>query len=733
MRRTVAIVALGLLLWSAWPVPRFWALLVAFGLAYGVFSAEATLRFVVPFLRGRRALGLLAIMLLPALSALAVKGEDFLYGEGLHGIDENLRDRMRLEALPSIHPGVVFGDHPQQLFVFAPGARSVAVSLGTTRPPSVDALGHGLFRLRYDPRVSGALPPGATFSASLRVDGARYARELVAVAPSPHPRWLCLSADRARAYAPSEETDELVMVQDAGLGFRAPVGDGPTDCAASGDEVFVGHRYSSELLVLDGLTGRVKRRVEGKARALRLAVSRDGAFLFVALGGAEPGVEVRRLPGGDRTQFIALPSAPDWLVPAADGGLVVSFRRERTVRRLADEAGRFRLAEGQLPMERPVVTMAASPDGTLVYAAVSDFRDATGHGPHPLGNHFVQDQILTIRAESLKVVGRFMTGRRDARQDEPASITRGTSPMGIDPQADGTLLVTFAGSDEVARLDPSSGLDVLRFDTAEDGLPAPHGVARLASGRVVVASPAMGTLAVYEGARRVARVRLDDAARADADAVALRRHGERVFYEATRAGIACASCHVHADTDHAVHNIGPRLPLYTLGVRGLAGTAPYLRDASHPRMVDLLDISEVMLRGYLRGDRRRREALEAYLVSLPREPSPLDPPLETLRAGLDAFARASCDTCHALPAFTNLGQHPIRSIFPVYGQGAAPADVIDTPSLLGLHASAPYLQDGRAETLREVLTVHNPENRHGDTAALDEAEVDALVTFLEAL
>jgi hypothetical protein len=734
MRRTVAIVALGLLLWSAWPVPRFWALLLAFFAAWQVFNLERALRRpLLPSIRGAGALALLVVLPLPALRALSEKGEDLLYGEGLHGVTANLRDRMRLEALPSIHPGVIFGDHPQRLYAYAPGARTFALDLGTARAPEVDDLGHGLFRVRFDPRVHGALPRRASVRAELVVDGERYERELASVSPAPHPRWLCVSPDRARAYAPSEETDELVMVHDAGLGFRAEVGDGPTSCAVVGDEVFVGHRYAAALVALDARTGRERRRLEGPGRVERLAASLDGAYLFVAVGGPSPGIEVRALPGGERVAFVPTPSTPEWLVPAADGGVVAAFRRERTVRRVARTDGRFELERNELPMERPVITMAGSADGALVYAAVSDFRDSLGEGPHPLGNHFVQDQLLLVDAASLKVVGRFVTGRRDARQDEPATITRGASPMGLDPQPDGTLFVAFAGTDEVWRVDPLRGLVALRFETAADRLPAPHGVARLASGRVVVASPVGGAIGVYADGELAARALLDDPRRADRSAVELRRHGERVFFEATRAGISCDSCHLHADTDHSPHNIGPRLPLYTLTVRGLAGTAPYLRDASHARLGDLVDVSDFMLHGFLRGDRRRRPALEAYLSSLPREPSPRDPPLETLRAGLDAFFEASCDRCHALPAFTNLGPHPIRALFPVYGRRAMPADSLDTPSLLGLHASAPYLQDGRAETLRQVLRAENRANLHGNTAALDEAEADALIAFLEAL
>ena len=54
------------------------------------------------------------------------------------------------------------------------------------------------------------------------------------------------------------------------------------------------------------------------------------------------------------------------------------------------------------------------------------------------------------------------------------------------------------------------------------------------------------------------------------------------------------------------------------------------------------------------------------------------------------------------------------------------AEGFDVPTLLGLHASAPYLHDGRATTLAEVLVPpHAP--------ALSTADRDALAAFLATI
>ena len=57
----------------------------------------------------------------------------------------------------------------------------------------------------------------------------------------------------------------------------------------------------------------------------------------------------------------------------------------------------------------------------------------------------------------------------------------------------------------------------------------------------------------------------------------------------------------------------------------------------------------------------------------------------------------------------------------------------DTPSLRGIWHTAPYLHDGRAPTLRDVLVTHNPTDTHGHTSHLSESELQDLVAFLRSV
>ena len=89
-----------------------------------------------------------------------------------------------------------------------------------------------------------------------------------------------------------------------------------------------------------------------------------------------------------------------------------------------------------------------------------------------------------------------------------------------------------------------------------------------------------------------------------------------------------------------------------------------------------------------------------------------------------------CSTCHAGPLRTDGRRHDV-------GTGDAPGEragpEFDTPSLAGLESTAPYLHDGRAADLLELLTTANPGDRHGRTSGLARADVEDLVEFLRSL
>lgn len=66
--------------------------------------------------------------------------------------------------------------------------------------------------------------------------------------------------------------------------------------------------------------------------------------------------------------------------------------------------------------------------------------------------------------------------------------------------------------------------------------------------------------------------------------------------------------------------------------------------------------------------------------------------------------------------------------------GTTPKDItIDVPHLVGAYASAPYLHDGRAQTLEEIFTKYNPEHLHGSADSLTPEQLKDLLEYVREL
>ncbi len=247
------------------------------------------------------------------------------------------------------------------------------------------------------------------------------------------------------------------------------------------------------------------------------------------------------------------------------------------------------------------------------------------------------------------------------------------------------------------------------------------------------------------------------------------RRGKELFQSARQPmtsvrWIACSSCHPDGLTDGRVwHN--PEGLRKTPNLFGLAHTHPLHWSADRDEVQDF----EYTIRGKLMkgrglcGDRLKPrtsftefaeleettagrsadlDALAVYTNSFPVRLSPhipapgkLSPEAERGRA-IFFSAETKCATCHSGPYYTDsrlakpFNRHDV-------GTGGGPDEKIgpryDTPTLLGTYRVTAYLHDGRAKTLREVLTVHNQGDRHGKTSHLTAGEVDDLVAFLKSL
>lgn len=127
--------------------------------------------------------------------------------------------------------------------------------------------------------------------------------------------------------------------------------------------------------------------------------------------------------------------------------------------------------------------------------------------------------------------------------------------------------------------------------------------------------------------------------------------------------------------------------------------------------------------------------MSAFLRSVPFIPSPFhrapDGKLDAqAKRGEAIFKKAGCAGCHPSPLYTDLQAYDVGTYVPRDYPENKP---FDTPTLKEVYRTAPYLHDGRAATLKGVVTGFNAKDEHGNTSKLSEKEIDDLVAFLMAL
>jgi cytochrome c peroxidase len=219
----------------------------------------------------------------------------------------------------------------------------------------------------------------------------------------------------------------------------------------------------------------------------------------------------------------------------------------------------------------------------------------------------------------------------------------------------------------------------------------------------------------------------------------LARQGEALFYDAERAHhqwFSCSTCHVEGHTcclnfdtlnDDSYGN-----PKLTPTLRNVAHTGPW---TWHGWQTDLGAGVEKSLTQTMYGPKptaNEKRALVAFLETLEHPPNPnvgADGALsEAARRGQTIFqGKAKCARCHKGEEYTSTSNYDVK-----LEPDGSPYRLWNPPSLRGLWDRGPYLHDGRAATLEELLQKHHAPEKLGGEALTDEERRD-LVDFLRSL
>lgn len=240
--------------------------------------------------------------------------------------------------------------------------------------------------------------------------------------------------------------------------------------------------------------------------------------------------------------------------------------------------------------------------------------------------------------------------------------------------------------------------------------------------------------------------------------------GKRLFYSALqpvvgRRWISCSSCHPDGQPDGRTWT-NPEGLRNTQSLRGMAWTHPIhwsadrdeVQDFEHTIRGDLMQ-GRGLIRGRVndslgkpnKGLSKSLDALSAYTNShkftslSPHAKSGLS---DAAQRGQKVFLskKTNCASCHSGPFYCDSQPAATSAQIVRHDVGTGKADPgekmgpkYDTPTLIGVYRTAPYLHHGMAKTLTDVLTTYNKGDRHGSTSHLSTKEMADLVEFLKGL
>jgi cytochrome c peroxidase len=214
------------------------------------------------------------------------------------------------------------------------------------------------------------------------------------------------------------------------------------------------------------------------------------------------------------------------------------------------------------------------------------------------------------------------------------------------------------------------------------------------------------------------------------------RQGEALFYDARRSHnqwFSCHTCHVEGHTCglnfDTLNDDSYGTPKLTPSLHNVTRTGPW---TWHGRQKDLGASIVKSLTTTMFGPKptpTEATALLAFLDTLapPPNPQPAASRPAARRGELLFDGKARCSRCHSPPYYTSPRVYDVQ----LEAEGS-PYKLWNPPSLLGVYDRGPYLHDGRAKTLDEVLQKHHTPEMLGGQKLTDGERAD-LKAFLLSL
>jgi YVTN family beta-propeller protein len=562
------------------------------------------------------------------------------------------------------------------------------------------------------------------------------------------PNHIILSPDGDLAYVVNQTANSVSVIDvEARKVLREiPVGEFPSHIALTpdGGTLLVTCLHTSSIDVVDLAENRVSRTLRTGFEPYGVTASAGGEELYVA-NALSNTVSIIDLESGKTRFEVPVGRGPRYIAEIPGSGrIIVGNGMSRNASIIDVTTGQVVETRdlGRAGLIRQVIV---SPGGRWAFAA-----------------HIVShDELITLQMERGMIhsngfsVMDLQTPEHRVTLLLDKLLLGAANPWGLAIAPDESMLyVSIAGTHEIAFVDLPRALDVVAGILPEEVDRVSKDVQLLDSLRIMrrIDCGGLGPRGVALNDDRnellVANHFTNDVAVMDAESgeilgmiplgpeqpMTLWREGEMLFNDGRlcfQQWFSCASCH---QEDATVDGFN-----WDLANDGLGNPK------SAKSMHDVYDTPPAMWRGVRMDidaavqagqrflgripDPEKHKALMAFLANPRLAPNPyrlVDP--EVLAQGEVVYYRARCNACHSPPTFSDLRKHDLG----FRGKTDLRSRFV-TPSLRECYRTGPFLHDGRAETLREIFTDHNPDDLHGLTSHLDEAELDALIDYLRTL
>ena len=557
------------------------------------------------------------------------------------------------------------------------------------------------------------------------------------------PKAIAVSPDGKALYVSNERDDTVTEIDAHSLQPRRTLeaGWGPvgTTTDRTGEVLYVANTLGNDVSLINLSTGKEIKRLSAGTFPEYVALSRDGGQVYVsnllARAGPSDQPPVSEITAIDtRMQVVAerilVPGVIQLRhiseVPARTGGyLLIPFMRPKNLNPLVQIEQGWYLTHG-MAIVHPSPSHAGEVGQSRVVEVLLDdidqyYADGFGAVTTPDGQRAL---VTAAGANGVSVI-------------DTAKLNRFLHRMALNnPEA------------LADRLDSARQFVVNRIPTGRD----PTAVAVAPSGRFAyIANRLDDTVSVLDLRKLAIASTIDLGGPKEITAV---RRGERLFFDASycfQGQLACATCHPHEGLSDGLTWMleTPRLGRDVVEDRtllGIADTSPFKWNGKNRDLATQAGPRAAMFIFRSQGfSPREAQDVESFIQSLrlPRNPH-LGPGRELTEAqerGREIFFRTKtnggsqippedrCYFCHPpLTHYTSRVQIDVGT--------ATKYDTIkafDIPQIESVYMRAPYLHNGEAQTLEEIWTKFNPDDKHGITSDMDKLQLNDLIEFLKTL